>query len=97
MFGVRGVLPTEGDVALLKGDESAVGDGDAAGVAAEIAQRVLRSAKGRLGTGHPVVAEQRPEPQSASLILVEGGLQSGDELAAKDPVEHRDRQEEAVT
>jgi hypothetical protein len=30
------------------------------------------------------------------LVLVEGGLQSGDELAAKDAAEHLDRQEETV-
>jgi hypothetical protein len=32
LVGVRGVSPAEGDVALLKGNESAVGDGDAVGV-----------------------------------------------------------------
>lgn len=37
LVGVCGVSPAEGDVAFLKGDESAVGDGDAVGVAAEIA------------------------------------------------------------
>ena len=37
LVGVGGVSPTEGDVALLEGDESTVGDGDAMGVAAEIA------------------------------------------------------------
>src|SRR5258708_15695749 len=110
LVGVCGVSPAEGDVALLKGDESAVGDGDAMGVSAEIAQRVFRSAEGRLGIDDPVVAEQRPEPCGEALwlrqrckvaaerepILVEGGLQSGDELAAKDPAENLDRQEEAV-
>jgi hypothetical protein len=45
--------------ALLNGDQSAVGDSDAVGVATEIAQRVLRSAEGRLGIDAPVVTEQR--------------------------------------
>ena len=62
LVGVRGVSPAEGDVALLKGDESAVGDSDAVGVAAEIAQRVFRSAEGWLGIDDPVVAEQGSEP-----------------------------------
>jgi len=111
LVGVRGVSPTEGDVALLKGDESAVGDGDAVGVAAEIAQRVLRSAEGWLGIDNPVVAEQGSEPcgegswfrqwrevtVELELVLVEGGFQSGDELAAKDPAEHLDRQKERMT
>ena len=110
LVGVGGVSPTEGDVALLEGDESTVGDGDAMGVATEIAQRMFRSSEGRLGIDDPVVAEQRPEPcgEAAWLgkrckvaakrepILVEGGLQSGDELAAKDPAEHLDRQKEPV-
>jgi hypothetical protein len=110
LVGVRGVSPTEGDVALLKGDESAVGDGDAVGVATEIAQRVFRSAEGRLGIDYLVVAEQRSKPcgEEARLrqwcevaverepVLVEGALQSGDELAAKDPSEHLDRQKEPV-
>ncbi len=59
---MRGVSPAEGDVAPLQGDESAVGDGDAVGVSAEIAQRVFRSAEGWLGIDDPVVAEQGSEP-----------------------------------
>ena len=104
LVGVRGVSPAEGDVALLKGDESAVGDSDAVGIATEIAQRVFRSAEGRLGIDDPVVTEQRSEPcgKEAWLrkwsdvaverepVLAEGGLQSGDKLAAKDPAEHLD-------
>jgi hypothetical protein len=110
LVGVRGVSPAEGDVALFEGDESAVGDGDAMGVSTEIAQRVFRSAEGRLGIDDPVVAEQGSEPCGEGpwfykwrevaielkLVLVEGGLQSGDELAAKDPAEHLDREEEPV-
>ena len=110
LVGMRGVSPAEGDVALFEGDQSAVGDGDAVGVAAEIAQRVFRSAEGRLGIDDPVVAEQGSEPcgegpwfrqccevtVERELVLVEGGLQSGDELAAKDPAEHLDREEERV-
>jgi len=110
LVGVRGVSPAEGDVALLDGDQSTVGDSDTVGVATEIAQRVFRSAEGRLGIDDPVVAEQGSEPCGEGpwlrqwrevaielkLVLVEGGLQSGDELAAKDPAEHLDRQKEAM-
>ena len=91
LVGVRGVSPTEGDVAV-QGDESAVGDGDAVGVAAEITQRVLRSAEGWLGIDNPVMAEQGSEPcgegswfrkwrevtAELELVVVEGG-QSGQE------------------
>ena len=111
LVGVRGISPAEGDVVLLQGDQSAVGDGDAVSVTAEIAQRVLRSAEGRLGIDDPVVAEQGSEPCGEGswfrkwrevaielkLVLVKGGLESGDELATKDPAEHLDWQKEAVT
>ena len=110
LVGVGGVSPAEGDVALLQGDESAVGDSDAVSVAAEIAQRVLWSAEGRLGIDDPVVSEQGSEPCGEGLwfrkwrevaielklVLVKGSLQSGDELAAKDAAEHLHRQEETV-
>jgi hypothetical protein len=90
LVGVRGVSPTEGDVALLQGDESAVGDGDAMGIATEIAQRVLWSAEGGLGIDDPVVAGQRSKPcgEAARLrqwcevavegepVLVEGALEA---------------------
>jgi hypothetical protein len=111
LVGMCGVSPTEGDVALLEGDESAVGDGDAVGVATEIAQRVFRSAEGRLGIDYPVVAEQGSEPCGEAswfrqwrevtveleLVVVEGVLEAGDDLAAKDATEHLHRQEERMT
>jgi hypothetical protein len=107
---VGGVPPAEGDVALFEGDESVVGDGDAVGIATEIAQRVFRSAEGRLGIDDPVVTEQRSEPGGEGsrfrkwrevtvereLVVEEGGLQAGDELATKDAAEHLDRQEERM-
>src|ERR1019366_4685303 len=79
-------------------------------LAAEIAQRVFRVAEGWLGIDDPVVAEQGSEPcgegpwfrqccevtVEREFVLVEGGLQSGDELAAKDPAEHLHRQEETM-
>jgi hypothetical protein len=61
---VSGVPPAEGDVALFEGDEPVVGDGDAMGVSAEIAQGVLRSAEGALGVDDPVVTEQGSQPRT---------------------------------
>src|SRR5260370_18911252 len=88
LVGVRGVSPAEADVALFQGDQSSVGDGDAVSVPAEIAQRVLRSAEGRLGIDDTDVAEQGSKPggegprfrkwgeaaMELKLVLVEGGL-----------------------
>ena len=46
LVAMGGVSPAEGDVAFVEGDQSVVGDGDAMGVAAEIAQHVFRPAEG---------------------------------------------------
>ena len=43
---------------MVERDESVVGDGDAVGVSAEIAQGMLGSSEGALGVDDPVVAEQ---------------------------------------
>ena len=105
LVGMCGIPPAKGDVALFEGHGSAVGDGDAMRVPAEIAQRVLRSAEGRLGIDDPVVAEQGAQPCGEALrfdegrevaverepVLEEGGLQPGDELTAKDPAQYLDR------
>lgn len=72
---------------------------------------MFRSSEGRLGIDDPVVAEQASEPcgedpwfrkwrevaVELKLAFLESALQSGDELAAKNPVEHLDRQKEAMT
>src|SRR5258706_16195041 len=110
LVGMGGVSPAEGDVALLQADQSAVGDGDAVSVAAEIAQRVFRATEGWLGVDDPLVAVQRSGPcgegswrrkwgevsMEPELVEVEDGLQSVVELAAKDPAECLDREEEGV-
>src|SRR5260370_42359326 len=62
LVGMGGVSPAEGDVALLQADQSAVGDGEAARVAAEIAQRAVGAAEGWLGIDDPVVAEEGSAP-----------------------------------
>ena len=54
---VRGVAPSEGDVALGESDQPGVRDGDAMSVCAEIAQHMFRSSEGLLGVDDPVVAE----------------------------------------
>lgn len=40
------VLPSERDVILIQGEETAVGDGDTMGVAAEIGEHLLGPAEG---------------------------------------------------
>ena len=52
------IAPAESDVAIGESDEPGVGDGDAMGVCAEIAQHVFGSAEGALGVNDPVMTEQ---------------------------------------
>jgi len=43
------VLPSEADLAVVEPDQAAVGDGDAMGVATEIAEHLFGPGKRRLG------------------------------------------------
>jgi hypothetical protein len=56
---VVGIIPpSEGDLVAVEGDESMVGNGDAVGVAAEIAHHMGRAAEGRLGIDDPLLIAQ---------------------------------------
>ena len=110
LVAVRGVAPTEGDVALFENDQPGVRDGDAMSVGTEIAQHMFRAAEGPLGVDNPVVAEQYPQPgsegarlgqrQQAAVELeftsLEGVAKPGDELAAEDTAQYADGQEEGT-
>ena len=58
LVAMGGVSPLEGDVARGESDQPAVGDGDAMGVGAQIAQHMFRPSEGPLGVDDPVMAEQ---------------------------------------
>ena len=78
------------------------------GISAEIAEGMFRSAERLLGVDNPVVTEQDSEPGGEAawlgkrcevaveleLAFSEGGLETGDELAAEDASEHLDWKEE---
>jgi len=51
------ILPAEGDVIILEGDKTVVGDGDAMGIASQITQHMMGTAEGGLGIDDPVLAE----------------------------------------
>jgi hypothetical protein len=55
---VSRISPSESNVTVSEGKQPVVGDGDAMGVSAEIAQHVFGAAEGRLGIDDPVLAEQ---------------------------------------
>ena len=62
LVAMGGVSPLEGDIARGESDQPAVGDGDAMGVGAQIAQHMSRPSEGPLGVDDPVMAEQYPQP-----------------------------------
>ena len=104
LVAVRGVSPAEADLSVGEGNQPAVGDADAMGICAEIAQGMFRSAERSLGVDDPVVTEQDSEPCSEAawfsercqmaveleLAFPEGGLETRDELATEDSSEHLD-------
>jgi len=108
LVAAGGVAPAVGHVVVGERDQSAVGDGDAMSVVAEIAQYMFRAAERPLGVDDPVVAEQHSYPgcegsrsgkrQQAAVELeftsMEGHAKSGDELAAEDAAEHADGKKE---
>ena len=63
------IFPLEGDLAVLQGQQPAIGDGHAMGVAAEILQHVLRSAKGGLGVDHPFLVFEGLQVASEDLWI----------------------------
>ena len=77
-----------------------IGNGDAMGVAGQVAQNMLWAAERRLKVDHPVLPEQGTQEGGKSLVLTEGMessreselvvafFQSADELAAEDAAEH---------
>ena len=108
LVAVGGVSPAECHVALGESDQPAVGDSNAMGVGAEIAEYMFRAAERPLGVDDPVVAEQYTQPggegaricerQEVSVKLecacMEGVAEAGDELAAEDTAEHLDGKKE---
>jgi hypothetical protein len=104
LVAVPGVSPAEGDLVVLKGDQTVIGDGHAVGVAAEITENLLGTAEGRLAVDYPVPLKERAKEGSEGLafrqrleIAVEtqsavgkSRSESLDKLAAEDSPQHRD-------
>ena len=53
------VFPSEAYVVTIEAEQAPIADGDAVGVAAEIAQHANGISECRLGIDHPVILEQR--------------------------------------
>ncbi|MGY4319518.1 hypothetical protein ACVWW1_008845 [Bradyrhizobium sp. JR3.5] len=102
------VLPGKGDVILVEGDEPAVGDSNAMGIAAEIGQHLRGATERPFGVDDPADASHGDEVSCEGSRLgqgcevaeevqgagVEGGGQTFEEQASEQPGERFDGQEE---
>ena len=70
VIALRVVLPAEGDLVILEGDEAMVGDGDAMSIAAEIAQHMLGTAERWFGVDDPVLPEQGTQESAESWFVL---------------------------
>jgi hypothetical protein len=103
------VLPSEGDIGVVPGDQTAVGDGDTVGIARQISQHGLWPAERALGIDDPLSSAQRRQIGRERLRIGESGViaeepqmaglvdrkQLLQEQPSEQAREHADRQEEA--
>ena len=68
------VLPSEGNAVVADCDQSAVGDGDAVGIARQIGQHGLRPTERALGIDDPLGPTQRCQIRHERLRVGEGGM-----------------------
>jgi hypothetical protein len=61
-----------------------IGDGNAVGVAGEIAQHMLWAAKGRLEVNHPFLPKQRTQEGSEGLLLLKRLERAGENQLGMD-------------
>lgn len=108
---MSGISPAKRNLTVLERNQAVIGDGDPVSVSAEIADDVLRSAKGALAVDDPIVAEELADPRrerlgmrkklqlstESELSLAEGTLETGHKLSAKNAAQNFHRQEEAIS
>jgi hypothetical protein len=108
---MSGVSPAKRDLVILEGNESGIGNRNAMGVSAEIAQHLLGSAERRLAVDHPSrrmkLTDQTPKQFGLRQIAKQAVkpklsgsmslLERFEKLAAEDLAENRFRKKEALT
>ena len=68
------VLPSEGDALVIGCDQAAVGDGNAVGIAGEIAQDLLGASERVLAINHPVAVAQWAQIGGEGFAIGELGM-----------------------
>ena len=110
LLAVGVVLLEEGDTVILKGQQAMIGDGDAMGVASQVAEHAVESSERGFGINDPILTEEGSEEGSErprvaerlqasgknELSLAEALLQAGHEFASEDTTEHFDREQEGI-
>ena len=107
---LSGIAPAESNDAIGERDEAVVRDCHSMGVLAEIAERMLRTAKRSLRINHPFGTEQRTKPGRERFRILERGecsveaklmpgvqcLQAFHEFATEDFFENIHREEKLL-
>ena len=90
------------DLSIGERDQSVVGDGHTVGVAAQIVHHIFRATEGTFQIDHPILSIEWPQPSGeglglrqklqvsveVELAILKGLLESVDELAAKNFLQH---------
>src|ERR1700733_12101521 len=104
------VFPAESDLAIGKVHDTVVGNGDAMRVAGQIVEDMFGPAERSFGVDYPILTEQRSQKSvegfrfaeglqasgKEQFPVLEGMLETVDELAAKYAAQHFYRQEEGI-
>jgi hypothetical protein len=70
VISVSIIFPAEGDLIVAEGDEAMVGDGDAMGVASEIAEDMMGTAEGWFGIDDPGLTEQGAQESAEGFLVL---------------------------
>ena len=64
------ILPAEGNLVVFESDEAMVGDSDAMGIAAEIAEDMVRATKRGFRIDYPILAVQGAQESVESFLVL---------------------------
>ena len=73
------ISPAESDLMVGEGDQAMVGDGDAVGVAGEIAEDMMGTAEGWFGIDDPVLTEQRAQEGAEGFLVLQRTKRAGED------------------